>query len=120
MSAVPPSTPGLTNWWHQVSNAIAERASAIRGYLADHPDRAIVRRYSFLAARFEELKLAQHDGRTTPDDDARFQEVTEMLQVLGKRLGLGDSVTGWREFLPGDPQRIISNSWLESARLWFQ
>lgn len=119
MSAVPLSTRGLMSWWHQVNNAIAERASAIRDYLRDHPDRALVRRYSFVAARFEEMKLAQHDGRTTPDDDARFQEVTGMLRVLGKRLGLGDSVTGWREFLPGDPQRIISDSWLRSARLWF-
>jgi hypothetical protein len=54
----------------------------------------------FAAARFEEMKRAQHDGRTTPDEDARFREVTEMLQVLTKRLGLGDTITGWNEFLP--------------------
>ena len=102
-----------------MSNAIAERASAIRHYLSDHPDRATVRRYSFVAARFEELKLAQIDGRTRPDDDARFRELGEMLQALTKKLGLGDSVTGWNDFLPKDPQRIISDSWVESARLWF-
>lgn len=78
-----------------------------------------MRKYSFVAARFEEMKLAQHDGRTTPDDDARFREVSEMLVVLTKKLGLGESVTGWNDFLPGDPQRIISDSWLQSARLWF-
>lgn len=102
-----------------MSNRISERAAAIRDYLRDQPDRGLVRKYSFVAARFEEMKLAQYDGRTTPDDDARFREVSEMLRALGKRLGLGDSVTGWRDFLPGDPQRIFSGSWLESARLWF-
>ena len=103
--------------WCLVSNRIAERAAAIRDYLG-HPDRALVRKYSFVAARFEEMKLAQHDGRTTPDDDARFREVTEMLRALRKGLGFGD-VTGWNDFLPGDPQRIVSDSWLECARLWF-
>ena len=102
-----------------MSSAIAERASAIRHYLRNHPDQPLVRRYSFLAARFEELKLAQIDGKTTPADDTVFHEVTEMLKVLTKRLGLGDSVTGWPGFLPNDPQRIISDSWLECARLWF-
>jgi hypothetical protein len=104
--------------WCPVSNRIAERAAAIRDYLSDHSDRGLARRYSFLAARFEEMKLAQHDGRTTPDDDARFREVTEMLRALGKGLGFGD-VTGWNDFLPGDPQRIVSRSWVECARLWF-
>jgi hypothetical protein len=102
-----------------MSNAIAERAAAIRQYLSDHPDRASVRRYSFLAARFEELKLAQIDGRTTPDGDARFREVGDMLQALTKKPGLGDSITGWNDFLPGDPQRLIDDSWVESARVWF-
>ena len=43
-----------------------------------------------------------------------------MLLVLTKMLHLGDNVTGWKAFLPGDPQRIISDSWVESARLWFE
>jgi hypothetical protein len=102
-----------------MSSGIAERAAAIRHYLADHPDRTLVRRYSFVAARWEELRLAQHDGNTTPDDDNRFREVTEMLRALTKKLGLGDIVTGWRDFLPKDPQRLLGDSWLESARLWF-
>jgi hypothetical protein len=79
----------------------------------------LVRRYSFLAARFEELRLAQHDGRTTPDDDVRFREVSEMLRLLTVRLGPGEAVTGFNGFLPKDPQRIISDSWLECARVWF-
>ena len=102
-----------------MSNAIAERAAAIRDWLRDHPDRAFVRRYAFVAARFEEMKLAQIDGRTTPDDDARFREVGDMLKALTKKLGLGDSVTGWRDFLPGDPQRLLNGSWEDSARMWF-
>jgi hypothetical protein len=102
---------------------VAERASAIRHYLRNHADQPLARKYSFLAARFEEMKLAQIDGKTTPAEDAAFREVTEMLQVLTKRLDLavaGDGITSWNGFLPGDPQRIISDSWLECARLWFQ
>jgi hypothetical protein len=52
--------------------------------LRDHPDPSLVRKYSFVAARFEEMKLAQVDGKTTLDDDYRFREVTQMLQVLTK------------------------------------
>jgi hypothetical protein len=102
-----------------MSSAISERASAIRQYLRHHVDQPLVRKYSFVAARFEEMKLAQIDGNTTPAEDAAFREVAEMLSVLTKRLGLGESITGWNGFLPGDPQRIISDSWLECARLWF-
>jgi hypothetical protein len=102
-----------------MSNAISERANAIRHHLRHHADQPLVRKYSFVAARWEEMKLAQIDGKTTPADDATFHEVTEMLTVLTKRLGLGDSITGWRDVLPGDPQRIISDSWVECARLWF-
>jgi hypothetical protein len=102
-----------------VSNAIAERASAIRHYLGDHPDRATVRRYSFAAARWEEMKVAQIDGRTIPDEDARFQELTQMLKLLTKKLALGENIIRWNDYLPGDPQRIISDSWLESARVRF-
>jgi hypothetical protein len=103
-----------------MSDAVAERASAIRHYLRDHPNRPLVRKYSFLAARHEQMGLAQHDGKTASGDDARFRELTEMLLVLTKMLHLGDNVTGWKAFLPGDPQRIISDSWVESARLWFE
>ncbi|ASW84793.1 hypothetical protein [Mycobacterium intracellulare] len=99
-----------------MSNAVAERAAAIRHYLQDHPDRPLVRKYSFLAARYEEMKFAQRDGKTTPDEDARYREVTDMLAVFTKKLNLGD---GFRGFLPRDPQRIIFDSWIDSARMWF-
>jgi hypothetical protein len=103
-----------------VSDAIAERASAIRQHLRDHADQPLVRKYSFVAARYEQMRLAMHDGRTTPADDVRFREVCEMLKVLTKKLGLGERITAWKgEWLPGDPQRITSDSWPECARLWY-
>lgn len=99
-----------------MTNRLAERAAAIRNYLHDQPDRATVRRYAFVAARWEELKLAQIDGRTTPDEDARLREVSDVLRVLTEKLDLG-GVTG--DFLPRDPQRLLKESWEEAARLWF-
>jgi hypothetical protein len=68
-----------------MSDAIAERASAIRHYLRDHANQALVRKYSFLAARHEQMRLALRDGKTTPADDVRFREVTAMLQVFTKK-----------------------------------
>jgi hypothetical protein len=118
MSPVPHSTAGLMSWW-PVSSAISERAGAIRHYLRNHADQSLVRRYSFVAARFEEMKLAQLDRRTTPDDDVRFQDVTHMLKALSKKLGLGDDITDRDGCLPGDPQRILTGTWLEDARMWF-
>jgi hypothetical protein len=103
-----------------MSNAIAERAAAIRWTLENHPDRATVRRYSFVAARWEELKLAQIDGRTKPDDDTRLRELGDTLLVLTKQLGFGDKITAWNDFLAfKDPSRLVYSSWIESARLWF-
>lgn len=96
--------------------ALAELAACIRDFLRDHPDRGLVRKYSFVAARLEQLRLGMHDGRNTPDDDARFRELGEMLRTLSKALGFsGDLPNG---FLPKDPGRILSDSWLENARLW--
>jgi hypothetical protein len=46
-------------------------------------------------------------GVVTPTEDTAFREVTEMLGDLTMRLGLADSITGWKGFLPDDPQRII-------------
>jgi hypothetical protein len=82
---------------------VAERANAIRHYLRHHVDQPLVRKYSFVAPRFEEMQVAQIDGNTTPAEDATFREVSEMLQVLTKRLDLavtGDGITGWKGFLP--------------------
>jgi hypothetical protein len=102
-----------------MSNAIAERAAAIRQHrhLRDHPDQSLVRRYSFVGARFEELRLRQHDGKTTPADDDRLSEIGRMLDAMTKKLNLGPGFNG---FLPKDPQRLIYDSWLEAARMWFQ
>lgn len=102
-----------------MTSRIAERAAAIRSHLDDHPDCSLVRKYSFVAARFEELKLAQLNGSTTPAQDVAFREVTAVLRVLTQKLGLGDTVTGWRDYLPRDPQRLMSDSWHDCARMWF-
>jgi hypothetical protein len=99
-----------------VSEAIASCAAAIRHYLSNHPDQGLVRKYSFLAARWEELRLAQHDGKTTPADDDRLSEVGGMLDALTKKLDLGPGFNG---YLPRDPQRLLSGTWLDCARLWF-
>ena len=79
-----------------------------------------MRKYSFVAARWEQLRLGMHDGRNTPDDDARFRELGEMLRTLGKALGFSGDVPASNGFLPNDPGRILSDSWLEDARLWFE
>ncbi|POX92231.1 hypothetical protein C3477_24695 [Mycobacterium kansasii] len=103
-----------------MTSRIAERASAIRHYLSDEPDKSLIRKYSFVAARWEEMKLAQINGKTTPAEDASFRELTKMLRALTEKLDLGDEITtSWRDFLPGDPQRLLMPSWEESARMWF-
>jgi hypothetical protein len=102
-----------------MNEALAERASAIRHYLRDHADQPTAKRYSFLAARWEQVKLAQLDGKTTPSDDATFRELTSMLEVVTKRLFGREALTYRNGFLPHDPQRIVSDSWIECARLWF-
>ena len=73
---------------------VSARASAIRHYLRDHPDQPLVRKYSFVAARLEQTRLAQVDGDTTPGEDGSFRELAEMLRALTHQLGLGDAVTG--------------------------
>ena len=103
-----------------MSTAISERAEAIRHYLRHHKDQSVVTKYSFLAARFEEMKLAQIEGKTNPKDDARFRDVTQMLRVLTRQLGLGDDITDADGYLIGDTQRLLSGTWLDDARMWFQ
>lgn len=99
-----------------MSSALAERAAAIRHFRRNHADQAWARRYSFIAARFEEMKLRQLDSKTTPAEDARFREVERMLKVLTG----GDKVVDVNGFLPGDPQRIIFKTWREAAEMWFR
>jgi hypothetical protein len=73
-----------------MSDSINRRASAIRDYLDRMgEDPVIARRYSFVAARWEALRLAQDRGKTTPGEDARFLELSAVLQALTNQLGLG-------------------------------
>ena len=104
-----------------MSNAIAERAEAIRHYLRDHLDQSTVRKYSFVSARYEQMKLAQIDGTTTtPADDESFREVSQMLRALTVLLGLGPDITDSDGYLVKDPQRLLNVKWLDCARMWFQ
>jgi len=59
-------------------------------------------------------------GTTTPDDDSRFRELSHTLKALTAALGLPtcDGLTGWRGFLPGDPSRLVCDSWQEAANGW--
>lgn len=103
-----------------MSSAVAERAEAIRHYLRDHLDQSTVRKYSFVGARFEQMKLAQIDATTTPADDASFREVSQMLRALTVLLGLGPDIVDGDGFLVKDPQRLLNGKWLDCARMWFQ
>ena len=112
-----------------MSAALNERASAIRHYLNNRgfgPANAVFA-YSLLAASFEQLTLKQGDGLTTPGEDDTLRETTHKLQVLTKKLFDREDVTYKREdvtyktgFLPTDPQRIFSDSWVDCARVWFK
>jgi hypothetical protein len=106
---------------------LAVRAAAIRDYLRDREPN-LVRRYSFVAARWEQLRLKQHHRQTTPGEDARLRELTASLKVLTHGLNLpvvdpdsdGIEAVTWHEgFLPLDPQRILSRmDWIEAAEGW--
>ena len=43
-----------------------------------------------------------------------------MLRAFSKRLFDREEVTLKAGFLPKDPQRIICDSWIECARVWFR
>lgn len=98
-----------------MSASTANRAAAIRDYLA-RMDKgpAMARRYSVVAARWEELRLAMDKGKTTPADDARFLDLSHTLKAIGSKLGFAD-LTDADGFLPGDPARIICSAWQEAA-----
>lgn len=80
-------------------------------------DPATARRYSLVAARWEELCLAADRGQTTPADDTRLRELTQVITAMSGQLGF-KALTDANGFLPGDPQRIICESWQEAAEGW--
>jgi hypothetical protein len=102
-----------------MSDSINNRSAAVRHYLdRKGADPTVARRYSLVAARWDALRLAIHRGQTTPADDVRFRELSQILQALTVKLGLGTNLTDARGFLPSDPQRIICRSWVEAAAGW--
>jgi len=92
-----------------VRESIKERAAAIRQYLhiQTDADPATIYRYSVTGAQWEAMRLLIDRGRGTPADDRRFADLGRVLLALTRQIGLGDSITGWNEFLPRDPQRLI-------------
>lgn len=119
-----------------MSASIANRAAAIRHYLFD-AEPALARRYSLVAARWEALRLAMDRGKTTPADDARFRDLSDVLRALTAKLGLATGtganrsssnnlgpeaiagITDRAGFLPRDPQRIVqAETWQTAADGW--
>jgi hypothetical protein len=100
-------------------NGLADREAAIRHWLdaMDKP-RPTAARYAMVAARWEQLRLAQARGRTTPADDTRLRELAVSVQAFGETLGLGPNITV-NGYLPGDPGRIISQNWRDNIEDWF-
>ncbi len=105
---------------------MSDRPAAIRDYLANmDADPAIARRFSLVAALWEELRLATHQGKTTPGEYARFRELSAVLRALTKDLRLktakgtcSDVIVGITDsagFLPRDPSRIVCDSWQGAA-----
>jgi len=94
--------------------SIKDRAAAIRDYLDRQDDLsggpAVIYKYSMTAAQWETMRLLIDKGKGTPADDRRFADLSQVLRALTKQIGLGDSITGWNDFLPRDPQRLIDDS----------
>jgi hypothetical protein len=107
-----------------VRESIKDRTASIRDYLDRqddlHADRATIYRYSITAAQWEAMRLLIDKGRGSPADDRRFTDLGGVLKALSRQIGLGDDLTGWRGFLPRDPQRLICGTWQEAAAMWFQ
>ena len=117
-----------------MSAALDNRASVIRGDIArmELPlDPATVRRYSIIAARWEELRLLIHEGKSAPADEHRFREGTPIFRALTAELGLDAAdethpgpetipgITGWDGFLACDFSYLIANeTWQSTAADW--
>jgi hypothetical protein len=105
-----------------VRGSTKNRAAAIRHYLDKQDDlaadAATIYKYSITAAQWEAMRLLIDMGKGTPADDRRFADLGHVLKALTKQIGLGDSITGWNDFLPCDPIRIIYRTWQEAAEGW--
>jgi hypothetical protein len=119
-----------------MSTALVNRAAAIRQALDGMGrDPIIANRYSVVAARWEELRLAMYQRRTTPGDDDRFRDLSRVLKALTDELWPREQpveptaeclaefpdyvpgITSAQGFLPG-PDRIICKSWQDAAGGW--
>ncbi len=74
-----------------MSASIENRAAIIRDdvhRLGPPTDPATLYRYSMVAARWEALCLLRHRGESTPADDQRFWELSDLLRTLTPKIGL--------------------------------
>ena len=89
-------------------------------------------RYSVVAARWDELRLLAHLGKSTPDDDYRLRELTPILRALTAELAIENvaaegenygpdavrGITDWCGHLPVDLSCLLDETWHESADSW--
>lgn len=92
----------------------------------------VLARYAAVAARWEKQRWRIAGGAPVPADDERFAALSVLLRDLSAELGLRtctaedegeQGVTGITDrdgFLPGDPARLISESWQQSAAINFE
>jgi len=111
--------------------SVAGHAAAIRADMDRMgKDPVIARRYATVAARWDELRILRHRGRSTPGDEMRLAELTHVLAGLSEQLGLETAsepgvegvVVGvtvpWGPYLPGDFGYLIHGwTWDLSSEL---
>ena len=114
--------------------SVTNRASVIREYLSrlTSADATLIFRYAACASRWEALRLLADQGCSTPGDDAKFRELSEILKGLTAKLPLEsdlatadrcgpDGIPGLTAYdgnLPLDLGGLIGQTWQESASGW--
>jgi hypothetical protein len=94
-------------------------------------DPSLAYRYSVVAARWEELRLAIDRGNITPGDDRRFHELGIVLRTLTEKIGLPTcradhhgpegipGLTGDDGFPPMDFSYLLTGeTWQTAAEGW--
>jgi hypothetical protein len=114
--------------------SVTNRAAVIKEYLSrlTSSDAALIFRYATVAARWEALRLMAHQGRSTPGDDAKFRELSDLMRRLTAKLPLESDLateghcgpdgipglTAWDGNLPLELGGLLRQSWQESASGW--
>jgi hypothetical protein len=112
-------------------NAVEERAASIRMFTVPgrHVGSAVVRQYASVAAKWERLRLLEHQDSVLADEE-QFLALSAILQRLSVDLGLqtctvnGEGIAGVagitdrRGFLPYDLGYLRGGTWHEAAEFW--